>query len=411
LSWQEELRRLDEELADGRISADDYRLRRDIVLSSAVNPELQTPPAASGQAESTQIIAPVGEGQRPPTPPGGQPQQQQPPASADRTQVVNNAAVADGAERTQVTSGNWQANWTGDAAGDADRTQVVSGVPPQAVSGAFRPAPGSEQGPRSGDFPAQQQYQPTWNTPSSDTSTPWGGPEFPPLAPPTNHDWVGQGPEAFETTSSGGKKKVIGIVIAVVVVAALAVGGFFIFGNKSDTTAQPTTPTSSVTPPPPPRPKDDLEIAALPGTVAEIANFNTFGEVEARQVLTPEENEVYKTAGAAKSRLAVSSLPSNVNVVVLTSETSSPDAAVTARDALVDLQIKYKMETYTGEAPGGVKVVQLDASGGGKALIRAHYVHKNTVVRIHVEGSDLASISKVFDEILATQLQDLPVGN
>jgi hypothetical protein len=408
LSWQEELRRLDEELADGRISADDYRQRRDIVLSSAVNPELQTPQASSGQAESTQIIAPI-EGQRPSTPPGGQPQQQAPgQGEADRTQVVNNNAVADGAERTQVTSGGWQPNWQANASGDADRTQVVSGVPPQAVSGAFRPAPGSEQGPRSGDFPAQQPY---WNSSSNDTGTPWGGPEFPPLAPPSNHEWVGQGPEAFETTSSGGKKKVIGIIVAVVVVAALAVGGYFIFGNKADNTAQPTTPTSSVAPPPPPRPKDDLEIAALPGTVAEVVNFDTFDKVEERKVLTDEENQVYETAGASKSRLAVSSLPSKISAVVLTSETTSPDAAATARDGLVDLQLKYKMETYSGDAPSGVKVVQLEGSGSGKALIRAHYVHKGTVVRIHVEGESLASISKVFDEILAAQVQDLPVGN
>jgi hypothetical protein len=408
LSWQEELRRLDEELADGRISADDYRLRRDIVLSSAVNPELQTPPAAPSQSESTQIIAPIGEGARPPTPPGGQPQQ----SPADRTQVVNNNTVAGDADRTQVTSGNWQSNWPA-GAGDADRTQVVSGVPPQAVSGAFRPAPGSEQGPRSGDFPAQQppQYQPAWNSPSPEPGTPWGGPEFPPMGPPMNHDWVGQGPEAFETTSSDGKKKVLGALVAVVLVAALGVGAFFIFFNNKDNVVQPTTPTSSAAPTSTPRPKDDLEIATLPGTVAEIANFTTFADVETRKVLTSEENEVYKTAGAAKSRMAVSKLPSEINAVVLTSETTSPEAATTARDALVALQLKFKMQTYTGEAPAGVKVVQLDSAGSGKSLIRGHYVHNNTIVRIHVEGNDLAAISKVFDEILATQLQALPVGN
>jgi hypothetical protein len=399
LSWQEELRRLDEELADGRISADDYRLRRDIVLSSAVNPEVQGPPATPSQSESTQIIEPIGDGARPPTPPGGQPQvagQPQEP-SADRTQVVSNT-TADGAERTQVTGGSWQSNWPA-GAGDADRTQVVSGVPPQAVSGAFRPAPGAEQ------------YQPAWNTQGSDTSTPWGGPEFPPLAPPTNHDWVGQGPEAFETASSGGKKKMLGIVITLVVVAALGVGAFFFFTNKADVTAQPTTPTTTAPAPPPPRPKDDLEIAKLPGNVAEVANFTTFADVVSRKVLTAEENEVYKTAGATKARLAVSSLPSGITAVVLTTQTTSSDAALTARDALTDLQIKYKMETYSGDAPTGVKVVQLAQSGGGKALIRAHYVHNGTIVRVHVDGEDLATISRVFDEILAAQVQDLPVGS
>ncbi|MER6767386.1 hypothetical protein ABT266_45095, partial [Amycolatopsis sp. NPDC000746] len=70
MSWQEELRRLDEELASGRLSADDYRIRRDQVLSSAVGQQDQpTPPPQSQSADSTQVIAPV-------SPPSGVPQQQ-----------------------------------------------------------------------------------------------------------------------------------------------------------------------------------------------------------------------------------------------------------------------------------------------------------------------------------------------
>src|SRR6266540_2125716 len=144
LSWQEELRRLDEELAAGRISADDYRLRRDSVLSQAVNLGPQSTPAGTGQqAESTQIIAPL------PGPPGQPPATPEP--SADQTQIVN-PSVTDGAERTQIAHGGPPQGWTG---GEAERTQVVPGVPPQAVAGHFRP-----QGPTSGGFPAQQQpYQ------------------------------------------------------------------------------------------------------------------------------------------------------------------------------------------------------------------------------------------------------------
>ena len=35
-------------------------------------------------------------------------------------------------------------------------------------------------------------------------------------------------------------------------------------------------------------------------------------------------------------------------------------------------------------------------------------VHQKTVVRVHVDGPDMATVSKVFDEILAKQLAELP---
>jgi hypothetical protein len=80
-------------------------------------------------------------------------------------------------------------------------------------------------------------------------------------------------------------------------------------------------------------------------------------------------------------------------------------------DQLVRLQKKFGMQTYTGSAPDGVKVSQLDKAAGPRALVRAHYIHKNTVVRVQVDGTDLAEISRVFDEIIAAQVQALPVGN
>lgn len=397
LSWQEELRRLDEELASGRISADDYRVRRDTVLSSAVNADTQNPPSAPSLADSTEIIAPVGQPQQPALEPG---------AAADRTQIVNNAD-AGGAERTQVTRPGWQgqAPWPA-GQGEAERTQVVPGVPPQALAGGFGQAPGS--GPNSGGFPAQQQ---PWNAPSPDTSTPWGGADFPPLAAPSNNDWSGQGPEVFGTSSSGGKKKTIGIIVALVVVVALGGGAFLFFSSNSSGKAQPPTPSSSQAPAPPVPVKDDLEIAKLPGVVAEVANFTNFADVVARKVLTTDEGDVYSAAGATIARMSVSTLPTGTNVVALTVQTTSPTAAANAMDQLVRLQKKFGMQTYTGSAPDGVKVAQLDKAAGGRALVRAHYIHKNTVVRVQVDGTDLAEISRVFDEIIAAQVQALPVGN
>lgn len=399
LSWQEELRRLDEELAAGQISADDYRVRRDSVLSAAVNAEPQAAPPADNPAESTQIIAPV-------TPPPGQPQAGGTP-SAEQTQIVN-ASFGD-AERTQaVNQGGAPQGWAPTGQGDAERTQVVPGVPPQSVAGAYR-----RQGQGSGGFPAQQpQYQHPqgqqmpWAVPSQDTSTPWGGSEF-----PADTNWVGQGPEpSFETTSrkGGGGKKIVAIVVAVVVLAGLGVGGYFLFsGNGS---GNPTPPAASSGPAPTPqKPKDDREIAKLPGTVQWNTDFPTFDDLKAAKVLTDEEYDALAGANPTVSRGSASTLPSGATIVVMTVKTAGSSAASEAVDKLVNLQAKYKLTKYTGTTPPGVEVMQL-VREDGKALVRAHYVHKQTVVRVHVDGGDMASVSQVFDEILAKQLAELPAN-
>jgi hypothetical protein len=182
-----------------------------------------------------------------------------------------------------------------------------------------------------------------------------------------------------------------------------------LFSSKNSDNTAPGGQPLSASPAPTPHPKDDLAIAALPGLANVVADVSTFSDVIARKTLTPEENDAYSAAGASKCLLAVSSLSSSINALVLTVQTSSPEAAITAGDQLDRLQIKYSVQP--GTAPPGVKAVQLATSAGEKALIRAHHVHKNTVVRVHVEGNNLAEISKVFDEILAPQLQALPVGN
>jgi hypothetical protein len=397
LSWQEELRRLDEELAAGRISADDYRQRRDSVLSSAVNVDPQagqTGQTGPSQADSTQIIAPV-----------SPPQQAAGSSPSDQTQIVS-SSFGDG-ERTQaVSQGGAPQGWAPAGNNEAERTQVVPGVPPQAVAGGYRP-----QGQGSGGFPAQQQppYHPqhgqqmAWNTPSQDTNTPWGASEF-----PADTNWVGQGPEpSFETTPAKGGKKVLVIVLAVVVLAGLGVGGYFLFSGGSNEPTPPVAQSSTAAPTPTQKPKDDLEVAKLPGTVAWTTDFPTFDALKAAKVLTDEEYDVLAEAKPTIARGSAATLPSGATVVVLTVKAANASNASNAVEKLSDLQAKYKLKKYTGTSPAGVTVLQATLENG-KVLIRAHYTHNQTVVRVHVDGPDMATVSQVFDEILAKQLAELP---
>jgi hypothetical protein len=244
-----------------------------------------------------------------------------------------------------------------------------------------------------------------WAAPAQNTSTPWGGSDF-----PADTSWVGQGPEpSFETTPAKGGKKIIAIVIAVVVLAGLGVGGYFLFSGGGNDPAPPVAQSSTAPPPPTQKPKDDLEIAKLPGDVKETTDFAKFDDFEARKVLTDEENAAVAAADPTTARMSVSNLPSGVTVVVVTVKASGAATAANSVDKLDNLQAKYKLVKYTGTAPPGVDVEQL-VKEDGSALIRAHYVHKQTIVRVQVNGSDMTGVSQAFDEILAKQLAELPAN-
>ncbi|HEX2132481.1 MAG TPA: SHOCT domain-containing protein [Actinophytocola sp.] len=122
MSWQEGLRELDEALASGRISADEYRVRRDELLTSAVTPGA--------------------------------------PDEPDRTQAV----------------GRWQAARPG---ADGEETQVVPGVPTQGGPGGQppRPAPGGYPG-QYGSPHWEQDQPPPWGGQEFPPLVPTGNPDW-----------------------------------------------------------------------------------------------------------------------------------------------------------------------------------------------------------------------------------------
>ncbi len=409
LSWQEELRKLDEELATGRISADDYRVRRDGVLSSAAGTSSPEERAQQpGQAENTTFIAPV-------------PQQ---PPPGERTQVVSNQGNQGQPtdERTQVVGNNaWQTTRPPSNESDAERTQIVPGLPPRNMqqSGPYPPPNYVQQQQQQQLPPWQGQHQHSQRSPqhpqqsgNDDLAPPWAGSEFPPLAASGNADWIRQGPEVFESGGSGKSSKIAIIAVAVLLVAGLGVGAFVFFGKDSGDDPQPQANVTETTTAPPTttsRPKDDLEVAELPGKQDQTAHIKTFADVEASQILTPEEAAVYTKVEAGGCRLATSLLPGGVNAYVLSTRATTPEGATTTVTGLAALQVKYGMVART-DVPAGVTVADIDKAESRPALLRAHYAHKGTVVRIQIHGDDLAKVREAFDTVIQEQLKVLPVN-
>lgn len=389
MSWQDDLRQLDQALAMGQIAADDYRKRRDQLLAAAAGSAASPAAPAAEQPSAPQQPAP--QQPTPPPPPAQQPGPSQGPdsgpfappfrwePSSDATQVV----PGDSPDRTQVVGPVHSQ--------DADRTQV------------FQPL-GQQRSTAQPPWGQQQPGRPEGAPP------PWGDDQYGQPVSGLNPTWLTQGPEVFE--SSGEKKSgtFLKIAIALVVVIGIGVGAFFIIRGQGDdnqpqgggTTTQSQPPTSTS------RPKDDLEIATLPGQAAEKADVKEFSDVEATDVLKDEEKTAYKNAGADKARLVTSNLPRSIGALVMTVEVTSAETAKSGTTQLAQLQKSFTMKDYTGTVPAGVLAQQFAKSESLPAVIRGHYRHKNTIVRVQVAGDDMAQISKVFDEILAAQLAELP---
>jgi hypothetical protein len=390
VTWQEELRRLDEELASGQLTADDYRARRDQVLSSAVTPQAPpAPPADQGggsQANETQIIQPL-------SPPQGVPQQQRQPQqpSPEATQIVS--AADTGAERTQVVS-----SWQTQQPPQVDYQQPHTGQP----------------SPPSG-FPPPQQ---SWNAPHDDASPPWGGSEFPPIAPPRNSDWVAQGPETFSSSKSSGKGRVIAFsLLGLVVLAGLGVGVWLLFVRNAGpdtpvaapTNAQPApAPTLKPLPAPPapnPEPRDNSSaLVDPPGTTRNGGGEFDIAKLKTSKLLPASVISALEQGGMTSGLLKPSTDGGTTFGLYALSLPDARGAALVAQ--------AYATAQRTGGLPESrdlsMQGVPVYATTSGDGVYRAVYILYNRVVIVEAFGSDRAAAQSTFTTLLANQVQTAP---
>ncbi|WP_181776813.1 flagellar basal body-associated FliL family protein [Amycolatopsis pittospori] len=418
VSWQEELRNLDEELASGRLSADDYRLRRDQVLSSAVayGDPSQQPVQQPGQQPQQPF-------QQPPAPPQQQPQapQQQPQqgggTSADSTQIiapVNQPQPQAGeGERTQVVS-SWQQQQA-----DPNRTQVVppmaspaGGFPQQGQASPAGGFPQQGQASPAGGFPQQPQQQqhgyPQQQQPQqqgwtdTDASPPWGGSDFPPISPVGSTEWVKQGPELFEDKPKGkGGKIAIIAVVAVLVLAGLGVGGYFAFKGGGDEPTDPTAapqPTQSQNAPPTssakPKTPEELLFDKIPEqsgdedtksgvvTAAELAAITGMDKAEADLVIAAGVKQVaYR--GSQKQPDETGPQPAKISITVI--PLNSPGAAGDLVKQLRQYQTTTKFVQITEPLPGMPPKLNFQKKiDGDKGSYRGTWISGNNIIRVDI---------------------------
>jgi hypothetical protein len=393
VSWQEDLRRLDEELASGRLSADDYRARRDQVLSSAVTPAAQPTRDNLGDEETaTQIIEPVSPPHAVPQPQG----QPQPQDSSDATQVVSAADTV--GERTQVVP-TWQTR------------------PPSPAGGFPQPQQHGPASPRGGFAPPQQEER-AWNAPQEDVSPPWGGSEFPPLAPSRSPEWVAQGPETFQTVPSSGKgRKITFSIIGFVVLAGLgfAIWALFVKDGGGTTVADPTTsqqpaPTTTSLPEPPaakPEPADNnTALITPPGTARVGGGEFDLSALKHNKLLPDSVVQALQQGGMTKGLLKTSTAGGSTIGLFALSLPDPQGAAAVARE-YANTQRTGGLPANTGLSMKGVPVFSTPVDTKD-AVFRAVYVLYNRVVIVETFGPDRAAVQEQFQQLLNSQVQLAP---
>ncbi len=346
MSWQDELRKLDEELSAGRLSAEDYRRLRDRLVPQdrAASGEPEPPPAPFPPAFRWETVAP-----------------------SDETQVI--PAVDDEPDRTQVVGPQ-----------DPDRTQVVSGGRP--------PPSWDDSAPPwiSADQPPVREQSPGWAV----------EPEF--TAPPRRS---GAGRIV-------GVVAAVVVVLALVGFGAYWLFGRDGVPQADEATA-PEPPAASEQAPappsePPPSPESTLPDPAPVGGDGEPRTVPTATDLGAAGVLTPHEFVALERAGVADSKLLVTTFPDGQRATILITRL---DDAPTVRDELAALQEDYGFEAAGGAIPG-LSAFLLRKDPTGMTVGRGFYVSGDILVRIEVVGPNLVPTADQFDTIARQQTAALP---
>jgi hypothetical protein len=246
-----ELQQLDEDLAAGRLSPEDYRRRRAELQRTGTRQDANG--AADSAPQPASPFPPAFRWETSPTEPTTQVMQA----------VPGNSGGGDPAETIQVVR-------AGDVQ-DSERTrQVVAPHAPYQSNPSYQHRPGE----------VQDLFRPVDSPPVDNSAPPWAGSDLPPVAgqpiaeqsiaeqpiAEQQSAWMRRSQEVFETpTTQSRSKQTIGIaVVAVLVVGLLGAGVAYFLSSGSSNQAASTQPAS----PQPNQPALDQPLPASPPAIA-----------------------------------------------------------------------------------------------------------------------------------------------
>ncbi|KAA2263697.1 hypothetical protein F0L68_09400 [Solihabitans fulvus] len=375
MAWQDELKALDDSLASGSISGDQYRVLRDDVLARASGGAPAAPPPAGGAPARWESSNPANA-----TPNTG--------SDADRTQVVSRQS-------------------------EAEQTMVVSGVP------TFPPRPNQppqQQPPQQfSQYQQQQPYQQQQQQPQQQggapTTPPWGDPAAFQQGMSQWQSQAKQGPEVF--AAGGGKKsgKWVGVLVAVIVLALIG-GGVWWFGFRQSGTTTAQSSNSSSQSPSSGNNTQGFSADSLPTPQGDASPDNgqhPIDEAKRLKLITANDGKATDQFGVQTMVYKLAS-KNGLGLAASAFVTKDKDTAKQLAAQLVTNQKQASMvDGDRGDAPASVSVMKIVQPN--QVLYRATYTSGAATIRVAASGAGTEQdVAKQFQQYLAKVLQTAPVG-
>lgn len=357
MSWQEELRTLDEDFSAGKITADQYRERRDQVLSSAATPQDQH--EGKSYDETTQFVA-----------------------------------------KSQETE---------DTGEDAEKTKVVRPAQPPVSPPGGLPQQQYPQSP-AGGFP----QQPAWHQPLPDASPPWSGQDFPPIAPLTDQSWFQEEDTTDRTTT------IAVSAVVILLVAGLAVGGWLLWlrapsespstavaAAELTTTPPPTTTTTTTTTPAPPPPTSNAAaLVTPPGKKRPGGGPFGLAALKKKTLLPSSMLDELAAAKMDTGLLRITMVDKSI-MAVLAVELTKKELVDEVADAYAKAQKRGGLARDGGLSMRGVQAYSAPKRSN-KAVFRAVYVLHHRVIIVGAIGTNRGDAERQFETLLRDQVDHAP---
>lgn len=394
-----ELQQLDEDLAAGRLTYDEYVRRRN---------ELQ--PDVEHTDRSPSSIGPANDESQPASPfPPAFRWEASPPN--ETTQVIRpvtpDADAGDGGDMSEATQVVPKLDEQ-----DSERTQVVQArpQPPPSYSSVHQAQPDAYQEPPDRD----------WTTYPVDTSAPpWAVSDLPPIADQQSA-WMRQGPESFEAPADQPRtKQIVGIaLVAVLVLALVGAGVAYVLsqdtadqagGNQPPPQAQPQQPPRELPAPPPPGPPPTDTVQALiepPGQPRAGGGLFDLPRLQSDELLPVRVVSALSAAGMSDGVLKASTrVESTIGMFAFT--VRDEQAAIDVANTIADVQRNGGLQEDQGRAQQGVTVLGT-AENSPSTVYRAVYVLYDRVIFLEVFGSSRSTVLANFDSLLEEQVNFAP---
>jgi hypothetical protein len=462
MDWQDELRRLDKQLSEGEISAQEYRRMRDELLAEAsapaqgrgslwsaarpeVTPEPAPPPAAAPRPPAPPKPPPAAPPVAPPPTPASpvsvplpaQPDAEDTQIVADDTVVVEEDVAKGGppqaprspVDQTAVHAEPTMAPASHAMAGDdPDRTATVGAATVESADAATQ-APAEEwtemapEAPGEGraESPATEQKakHPTFPPRPADRPIP----KAPPLPAPA--PWTGQvlGEEVFANAKpQGGGRRAATVLLSVVVALAVVGGAVWYIAFRNDDPAEgqaadnpPATQEQTKPPASKPAPSSEVPpepanlgdaVAPLPGVADKNSGTITAARAGKLKLIAPQEVKAANKNGVTDVIFRGSTHGSFGNALLVF---TTPDG--TAAGELAKAETKYLRDagfTTGKQLRDGIPVLELTRDGA--TVYRVVYTTGKYTVRFGVAQRDAnrAELRKELEAVADTILAVLP---